>query len=581
MATFRVWAPEAKQVELEVRGRRRAMESRDRGWWVLEVPEAAAGDDYAFRVDGSGPRPDPRSRSQPAGPAGPSRLVDPSAFRWTDRGWSAPPLSSAVLYELHVGTFSPEGTFDGAIGRLDHLADLGVTHVELMPVVEFAGERGWGYDGVDLWAPHHAYGGPEGLARFADACHARHLAVVLDVVYNHLGPSGNYLEQFGPYFTHEIPNPWGATVNFGGPHSDEVRAFFLENALMWLRDYHLDGLRLDAVHAYYDPSAVHILEELRDAVEALEAHLGRHLVLIAESDLNDPQIVRPPEVGGYGMDAQWSDDFHHALHAVLTGEHAGYYAGYGSLTMLATALRQAFVYAGEYCPFRSRRHGRPPTGLPGWRFLGYLQNHDQVGNRLKGRRTSHLVSPARLRIGSAVVFASPFVPMLFQGEEWGASTPFRYFTDYHERELAQAVTEGRRSEFASFGWSPDEVPDPQDPTTFQRSKLDWGEVARPPHAELLDWHRRLIRLRRALPALTDGRMEQVLCASDEQAQWMTIRRCDLTVLINLHGQRQALPMEPHRPREVLLASGEVRFPQPDRVELSAESVAVLGPPTQF
>jgi maltooligosyltrehalose trehalohydrolase len=514
------------------------------GWWTATVEAAGPGSDYGFLLDGQGPFPDPRSFWQPHGVHGLSRVVDHAAFRWTDGGFQAPPLGAALLYELHVGTFTPEGTFDAAIGKLDHLVHLGVTHVELMPVNEFPGARGWGYDGVDLFAPHHAYGGPDGLKRLVNACHARGLAVLLDVVYNHLGPSGNYLGRYAPYFSRRYTTPWGDAVNFDGPDSDEVRRFFCDNARMWLRDYHCDGLRLDAVHAICDTAAQPFLEQLALEVDALQAQLGRHLVLIPESDLNDPRLLWSRERGGYGLDAQWSDDFHHALHTVLTGERDGYYRDFGALSDLAQALRQAFVYDGRYSAHRRRRHGRAPTGLGGHRFVGYLQNHDQVGNRARGERLSHLVSLGRLKIGAALVLTSPFVPMLFQGEEWGASTPFQYFTDHQEPELAKAVREGRRREFAAFGWQPEDVPDPQAPETFQRSKLRWQELVHPPHAEILEWHRRLIRLRRAEPALSDGRLERVHTRWDEAARWFVLERGPISVACNLAPQPQPVPLRP-------------------------------------
>jgi maltooligosyltrehalose trehalohydrolase len=462
---FRVWAPRATKVEIAVDNTRTPMAPDTSGWWTADVPADGPATEYTFILDGGHPLPDPRSAWQPRGVHGPSRVVDHQAFAWTDARWQPGPLSSATVYELHVGTFTLAGTFEAAIERLDHLVALGITHVELMPVAEFPGGRGWGYDGVDLYAPHHGYGGPEGLKRLVDAAHRRGLAVILDVVYNHLGPAGNYLEHSGPYFTDRHRTPWGPAVNLDGPGSSEVRRFFCDNALMWLRDYYMDGLRLDAVHALIDTSAVHFLEQLAAEVQALAAQLGRHLVLIAESDLNDPRLVRPPEVGGYGVAAQWSDDFHHALHAVLTGERAGYYEDFGTLADLAQALTCAFVYDGRYSRFRDRRHGRPATGLSGHRFFGYLQNHDQIGNRAKGERSSHLISPGRLKIAAGLVLTSPFVPLLFQGEEWGASTPFQYFTDHEDPELGRAVSEGRRSEFSAFAWSAEEVPDPQDPAT--------------------------------------------------------------------------------------------------------------------
>jgi maltooligosyltrehalose trehalohydrolase len=508
---------------------------------------------------------------------GPSRVLGQGAFPWTDERWQPRPLPSAVLYELHVGTFTPVGTFEAAIERLDHLVELGVTHVELMPVAEFPGERGWGYDGVDLYAPHHAYGGPEGLKRLVNAAHGKGLAVLLDVVYNHLGPAGNYLERFGPYFTDRYQTPWGQAVNLDGPGSDEVRRFFCDNALMWLRDYHLDGLRLDAVHALMDTSAVPFLEQLAAEVRALEAHLGRHLVLIAESDLNDPRVVRPSELGGYGLAAQWSDDFHHALHAVLTGERAGYYADFGRLADLAQALTGTFVYDGRYSRFRGHRHGRPTAGLTGDHFLGYLQNHDQVGNRARGERSSHLVNAGRLKIAAALVLTAPFVPLLFQGEEWGASTPFQYFTDHEDAELGRAVSEGRRAEFVAFGWAPDEVPDPQDPATYLRSKLEWRERERESHAGLFAWYRALIRLRRQSPALTDGRLERVRVHFDEAARWLVLERGPVTVACNLAAQAQRLPIRRQQPSEVLLTSDPMIEVGASGVALPPDSVVVLGP----
>ncbi len=539
--SFEVWAPRASQVEVVLCYRRVAMDGPDEQGW-FRAPVAASDVDYAFSLDGGAPLPDPRSQWQPYGVHGPSRLVDHGTFAWTDEGWGAPPLAEAVVYELHVGTFSSEGTFDGAIAHLDHLVDLGVTAVEILPVAEFPGRRGWGYDGVALYAPHSAYGGPDGLKRLVDACHDRNLAVVLDVVYNHLGPDGNYLPQFGPYFTDRYSTPWGEAVNYDGPDSDEVRAFVVDNACMWIRDYHLDGLRLDAVHAIVDISAIHVVEEIADAVHRLAADLGRRTWVVAESDLNDPRVVRGPEIGGWGCDAQWSDDFHHALHAVLTGERLGYYSDFGSLAQLAKALVQAYVYDGCRSAHRRRHHGRPPTGLDGSAFFGFLQNHDQVGNRATGERSSALMGTGRVKIAAALVLCSPFVPMLFQGEEWAASTPFQYFTDHGDAELGRAVSEGRRREFAAFGWEPDDVPDPQDLETFYRSRLDWDEVTRSPHAEVLAWYRELLGLRREVPALAGNDFADVEVRWDEAAGWLVLERGPLSVVCNLSDAEQAVPM---------------------------------------
>jgi maltooligosyltrehalose trehalohydrolase len=571
---LRVWAPKPAKVELEIVDQRLPMSPQQGGWWSIATDLAAPGADYVFVLDGGRPLPDPRSPSQPYGVHGRSRIIDHGSFVWSDARWNPPPLSSAMIYELHIGTFTPQGTFEAAIERLPHLTDLGVTHVELMPVAEFSGDRGWGYDGVDLYAPHHAYGGPDGLKRLVDACHARGIAVLLDVVYNHFGPSGNYLAQFGPYQTSHYRTPWGDAVNFDRRGSSEVRRFLCDNALVWLRDYHFDGLRLDAIHAIVDSSAVHFLELLAVEVAQLQAQLGRHLSLIAESNLNDPRIVRPIEAGGFGLDAQWSDDFHHALHAWLTGERSGYYADFGSLAQLAKALRNAYVYDGRYSAYRQRHHGRPPVGLSGVRFLGYAQTHDQVGNRAKGERSSMLMSINRLKIAAALVMTSPFVPMLFQGEEWGASTPFLYFSGHPDAELGRAVSEGRKREFSSFGWNPDEIPDPQATETFLRSKLDWSELASEPHADLLRWHRDLIRLRRQSPELTDGCLDRVDVKFDESARWLTMSRGSIVLLINCAQWPQSLPVTNPESHRLLLAShSDIRAGQGE-FKMPAESVAI-------
>lgn len=574
MTELSVWAPNATRVEATVGGRAIAMKRAERGWWRADTT-FEHGDDYTFSLDGGAARPDPRSPWQPEGVHGPSRYLDHSRFAWTDAHWRGPPLGSAVIYELHVGTFTPEGTFEAAIERLDHLVALGVTAVGLMPVNEFAGVRGWGYDGVDLYAPHHAYGGPDGLKKLVDACHASGLAVIVDVVYNHLGPSGNYLSEFGPYFTHRYRTPWGDAVNFDDAASTEVRNFFTDNALMWLRDYHFDGLRVDAVHAMHDRSAVHFLEELTTRVRAYEAQAQRSFWVIAESDLNDPQLVRSTEAGGFGMDAQWSDDFHHALHALLTGERNGYYSDFGAVEQLATALKHAYVYAGGYSAFRERKHGRPTTGLPGARFLGYLQNHDQVGNRASGERASMLASPGLLKVGAALVLTSPFVPLLFMGEEWGASTPFLYFTD-HGAELGRAVSEGRRREFEAFGWRPEDVPDPQDEATFARSKLDWSEPQRGNHAELLNWHRALVSLRRATPDLLEDDLNAVSVRYDEDARWLVLERGAITVACNLGPKPAEVQLSASRRASVLLTSTHEPGADADAIRLPAESVTIYS-----
>jgi maltooligosyltrehalose trehalohydrolase len=574
-----VWAPRAERsVEVVLAGGTRVpLVPGERGRWSVEVDGLGPGCDYAFSIDGGPARPDPRSAFQPHGVDGPSRVVDHAAFAWTDGDWAGFDLPAAVLYELHVGTFSPEGTFDGAIARLDHLVALGVDAVELLPVVEFPGRRGWGYDGVDLWAPHHAAGGPDGLKRLVDACHARGVGVVVDVVYNHLGPAGNHLGEFGPYFADRHPTNWGPGLNVDGPGSDEVRAFVVDNARMWLRDFHVDGLRLDAVHAIADESATHVLELLAASVGALACELGRSLWLLPESDLNAPRFVLPPDRGGYGLDASWADEWHHALHAVLTGETDGYYRDFGSLASLAKALRQAWVYDGVYSPHRDRVHGRPPTGLHGRQFVVSAQNHDQVGNRARGDRLSHLVSPGRVRAAAALLLTAPFVPMLFQGEEWAASTPFLYFTDHEDADLGRAVSEGRRREFWTFGWAPEDVPDPQEPATHAASVLRWDEVDEGDHGSVLAWYRALIALRRSSPSLATGPLDDVAVTFDEHERWLVARRtaAGIEVAVNLGDHPGAVPVSGSDvvlswPGGVGVEAGAIRLP-PDGVAVVSES----------
>ena len=448
-----------------------------------------------------------------------------------------------MLYELHVGTFSPEGTFDGAVSRLDHLVDLGVNAIELLPVAEASGSRGWGYDGADLWAPHHAYGGPDGLKRLVDACHARGIAVVLDVVYNHLGPAGNYLSEFGPYFTDGYQTPWGSAVNMDGKGSYGVRDFVISNALMWLRDYHIDGLRLDAVHAIYDESALHVLEELSGAVDGLADRTGpRRCGSSPRATATTPGCAVRARATAMGSAPRWDDDFHHALHTVLTGENSGYYVDFGRVAQLAKVFTDAYVYDGEFSEFRQRRHGRPAEDLSGACFVCCLQNHDQVGNRAFGERTAALVGPDLLKVGAALVLLSPFVPMLFQGEEWGASTPFLYFTDHQDPELgarraggpAQGAPDAGRGRGARTHRSPE---------TFLRSKLDWSELDREPHRSLLEWHRRLISLRRSEPDLSSHDRKLVSTAFDEEARWLVVNRGRFSIAANLAGVRQAIALE--------------------------------------
>ncbi|MEO3777722.1 malto-oligosyltrehalose trehalohydrolase [Micromonospora sp. B11E3] len=576
MTEFTVWAPEAARVRLRLPGGRdREMISVPGGWWRAEAPGTGPGTDYAFVLDDSDRAlPDPRSAWQPAGVHGPSRLYDHAAFPWTDAAWTGRQLPGSILYELHVGTFTPEGTFDAAIDRLDHLVDLGVDMVELLPVNAFNGEHNWGYDGVCWFAPHEPYGGPDGLKRLVDAAHAKGLGVILDVVYHHFGPSGAYAPTFGPYLS-ERSNPWGRAVNLDGPQSDEVRRYIVDSVLMWLRDYHVDGLRLDAVHAMPDTRATHLLEELAIEVEALSTHLGRPLSLIAESDLNDPRLITPREAGGYGLHAQWNDDVHHALHTVLTGERQGYYGDFGSLESLADVLTGGYFHAGTWSSFRNRSHGRPVDRqrVPGHRFVAYLQNHDQVGNRATGDRLSATMSPALLRVGATLLLTAPFTPMLFMGEEWAASTPWQFFTSHPEPELAAAVAAGRRREFAAHGWPAGDVADPQDRETFLRSRLDWAELDKPDHRRMYDFYRRLIALRRSRPDLSDPRLHDVDVRHGDQ--FLLVRRGECLVVANLAGKPQRVTL-PGVVRSVLLTTGTGVTVMRDGLELPAETAAVVA-----
>ena len=585
--TPRVWAPLARNVELVLAsGERHPMVRADEllgaGWHVAPGVDLAGADRYGFSLDHGPARADPRSASQPCGPEGLSEVIDHHRFEWSDLSWRGFHLASAVIYELHVGTFSQEGTFDAVATRLDHLVDLGITAIELMPVAEFPGERGWGYDGVNLYAAHHAYGGPDALKRLVDACHKRGLAVILDVVYNHLGPSGNYLGEFGPYFTDRHQTPWGQAINFDGPGSDEVRRFVTDNAVQWLADYHLDGLRLDAVHAIFDSSAVHILEQLASTVAELSAATGWRRWLVAESDLNDPRIVKSCQVGGFGLDAQWLDDFHHSLHCLITGERGGYYSDFGRVEDLATSLQHGYVYSGRYSAVRDRSHGRTTAGLAGWSFVGFAQNHDHVGNRAVGDRLSANVSVGSLKIAAALTILAPFIPMVFQGEEWAASTPFAYFTDHTDRALGDAVREGRRNEFASFGWDPLAVPDPQDPATFEASRLRWDETDQSEHRDVLEWYRSLIRLRRSVPELADGRMDRVRFSRIADSVF-TVSRGPVLLAVNLSAAHVAVALDPPHDtmpaaRIALASQGECDL-RSGKVELPAESAAVVITPT--
>ncbi|GAA4208428.1 malto-oligosyltrehalose trehalohydrolase [Actinocatenispora rupis] len=575
MTAFEVWAPAAERVRLRLGPGVHELSARPDGWWRTEVGDVEPGSDYAYLLDDDTEAlPDPRSRRQPYGVHGPSRVYDQAAFRWTDDGWTGRALPGSVLYEMHVGTFTPGATFDAAVERLDHLVALGVDLVEILPVNAVNGTHNWGYDGVGWYAVHEPYGGPDGLKRFVDACHGRGIGVVLDVVYNHLGPSGNYLPRFGPYLK-QGRNTWGDLVNLDGPDSDPVRRYIIDNALMWLRDYHVDALRLDAVHALADTRATHLLEELSVEVDALASRLGRPLSLIAESDLNDPRLVTPRAAGGYGLTAQWDDDVHHSVHALLTGERQGYYADFGSTEGLAKVLTRAFFHDGTYSTFRRRHHGRPVDRrqVPGYRFVAFLQDHDQVGNRATGDRISATLSPGLCKVGAMLILTSPFTPMLFMGEEWAAGTPWQFFTSHPESELGAAVAAGRRAEFAAHGWPPGDVPDPQDPSTYERSILDWSELDKPAHAEILRFYRKLIALRRSRPELADPRLDRVRV--DGGQDWLTVHRGRYRVVVNLAPVRRTLAVG-GVPLDVPLATEPGFVFARREITLPAESAAVVA-----
>jgi maltooligosyltrehalose trehalohydrolase len=568
---FAVWAPKPELVGLDVDGTLHPMTRSDDGWWRARVDAGPSGR-YGFVLDDDPTvLPDPRSPRQPDGVHARSQLWDASTAPWSDGDWPGRSIEGAVIYELHVGTFTPGGTLDAAIDRLDYLVDLGVDFVELMPVNAFSGAHGWGYDGVLWYAVHEPYGGPDALVRFVDACHARGLGVLLDAVFNHLGPSGNYLPRFGPYLS-SGSNPWGEGLNLSDADADEVRRYIIDCALRWMRDLHADGLRLDAVHALVDTTALHLLEELAAETDALARELGRPLSLIAESDLNDPRLITPRDRGGYGITAQWDDDIHHAIHAAVSGERQGYYSDFGSLRTLAQTLKNGYFHAGTYSSFRGRRHGRPldTTTIPATRLLAYTTTHDQVGNRAVGDRPSQNLDYGQLAVKAALVLGSPYTAMLFMGEEWGSSSPFQFFTSHPEPELARATAEGRKAEFAHHGWDADEVPDPQDPQTFTRSKLNWDESDVGDHRRLWRIYRDLIALRQGEPDLADPWLDHMSIDYDEQQRWIVVHRGALAIACNLGPDAVAVPVA----GEVVLAWGQPGV-GPQTTQLAGHSFAVL------
>ena len=591
---FLVWAPKAHSLAVKIIGSVSEpipLSQESFGYWKGTVQDISPGTRYQYLLNDTIERPDPASRSQPDGVHGPSEIIDPHTFSWTDREWRGMPLEQYIIYELHTGTFTPEGTFDAMINRLPYLRDqVGITAIELLPVAQCPGTRNWGYDGVYLFAPQNNYGGPDGLKRLVDACHAAGLAVIMDVVYNHLGPEGNYLADLGPYFTDTYRTPWGSAINYDGPESDPVRHFVISNAVYWTHEYHIDALRLDAIHGIFDFSAKHLLQDIGEAVHAEGQRLNREVHVIAESDLNDARIISPISRGGYGLNGQWSDDFHHALHAVLTKERKGYYEDFGQLKDLAKAIREGVVYTGQYSPHRRRKHGNSFKPCSPEQLVVCAQNHDQIGNRAQGDRLSSLVSFEALKVANATVLLSPYLPLLFMGEEYGETAPFLYFIDHGDAALIEAVRQGRTREFAAFGWT--DIPDPYSQETFDRSKLRPSLETNPQQQAHLQWCQALIHLRKSIPALgTGGKGHKIQIGSHPKSQLLIIHRRakqgpDALMLLGFHHKASlALVKLPPGRWENTLDSGT--FPVSDQKELlpppnltiqNAERVTLQLPP---
>ena len=525
--TFRAWAPWVKTLSVEILSSQPeivAMEPRPLGYWETTISNIGPGTRYQFILHDKLKRPDPASRFQPEGVHGPSEVIDPASFHWTDQEWSGLRLQDYIIYELHPGTFTPEGTFEAIIPYLTYLRDeIGMTAIELMPVAQFPGSRNWGYDGTYLYATQNSYGGPIGLQRLIDACHTAGLAVILDVVYNHLGPEGNYWGDFGPFFTDHYRTPWGSAINFDGAHSDAVRDIIIANAVYWTRDFHIDALRLDAVHGIFDASVSHILKDIRDAVHAAAKQDGRSVWVIAESDLNDVKLITPSLKGGYSLDAQWNDDFHHALHAFVTGERQGYYQDFGTLNHVATVFRKHFVYSGQYSQYRHRRHGNSAAHCLPSQFIVFTQNHDQIGNRAQGDRLSTLIQPAAQQVLTAAVLLSPFIPLLFMGEEYGERAPFHYFIDHGDQGLVEAVRKGRLAEFKPFGWK--NISDPYAVETFDSSRLAPADLRDETQRRLTIWTKQLIALRKRHPSLGTGtKGQQIRVWENPEKTVLTVSR---------------------------------------------------------
>jgi maltooligosyltrehalose trehalohydrolase len=578
--TIKVWAPYAQKVELVSYGgqekRYEDMQGHEDGWWRLSTMTHHRPHRYKFRLDETNEYPDPCSLFQPDGIEGPSELIDHQAYDWHDANWRPPALERAIIYELHVGTFSRDGTFLAAIGYLDHLAELGVTHIELLPVHCFSGDRGWGYDGAFPFSPHPAYGRPDDLKTLIDACHQRGLAVIMDVVYNHFGPQGNYFGKFGPYLTDRYHTPWGQAMNFDDRLNHHVRQMVIDNVRMWLMDYHCDGLRFDAIHTIYDKSATHILEEINRNVEHLRGHTGKHFITIAESDLNDPKVVRSRDAWGYGFDSQWNDDFHHAIHAYFTKESQGYYQDYGQLEHIVQCLTKGFVHDGSYSTFRQSYHGRPWGSESARKLITYIQNHDQVGNRARGDRLSQQLSWDQLKLAATLSLLAPSTPMIFQGEEWGSQHPFCYFTDHQDPKLAKAVRQGRRREFEAFGWRKEDIPDPQSEDTFMVSKLDWEAALDGEMKVLMDWYRQLLHIRQTHLATSCQLIPAENCRFSEEDDWLFFCHGGIGVALNFSKERRGIPSPfPFAEPTLLAASKGDLHHDNNMVSLPAFSTAIF------
>lgn len=583
---FTVWAPQAEKVAVEIitpENKTIALHPLEFGYWEATLQNADPETRYFIKLNDKTKRPDPASQFQPDGVHEASALVDHSHFSWTDQNWQGLPVENLIIYELHTGTFTEAHTFEGIISKLDYLLELGITAIEIMPVAQFPGSRNWGYDGVYPFAVQNSYGGPEGLKKLVDACHAKSLAVILDVVYNHLGPEGNYLPEFGPYFTDKYKTPWGGALNFDDADCDGVRNYFIQNALMWFRDYHVDALRLDAVHAIMDNSANHFLKELAEEVKKLEHELDRKLLLIAESDLNDVRMINPFSKGGHGMDAQWNDDFHHALHALVTGENSGYYADFGKLEDLEKAFREAFVFNGTYAPHRRKTYGNSAAENPGKQFVVCAQNHDQVGNRMLGDRLSQTLSVNQLKLVAATYLLSPYVPMLFMGEEYGEKNPFQYFISHTDIDLVKAVQEGRKNEFKAFNWQ-GEIPDPQSEETFRNSTLSW-QYQTGEGNELWNFYRTLIQLRKTHPIFQQPNKQEMQVTSYPDKKMLCVERWSnnlrVKCLYNFSQETQEMPVETEKNWHLLLDSAlqtdpiETSITVKGSIQVKPESIIIL------